>query len=157
MVADPHAEVAAKVESYRNLVAGAAERHKVPITLLEAMIHQESGANPDAFRVECGVCDASFGLLQLLLTTVRGIGYLGPVRMLFDPAVNIEFGAQYLAGLLTKYKDPLLALVAYNGGPSAARWYRAGWRSGRAAHYAATVHALELYYDRREKARVPSG
>ncbi len=153
MASDPHAATAAEVEKFLNLAHGTAARHAVPPSYLLAIIHQESGGNPDAFRLECLVCDASFGLMQLLLGTVRGMGYFGPPRFLFDPATNIEMGAQYLRGLLDRYTDPLVALVAYNGGPGAARWYRLGWTRGRSAHYAATVQALKLYYDRRELAR----
>ncbi len=153
MASDPHAATAAEVERFLNIVQGTATRHNVAATMLLAIIHQESGGNPDAFRLECLVCDASFGLMQLLLGTVRGLGYFGPPRFLFDPATNIEMGAQYFRGLLDRYKDTVLALVAYNGGPGAARWYRMGWTWGRAARYATTVHALQLYYDRREKAR----
>jgi len=43
-----------------------------------------------------------------------------------DPAVNIHIGAAYLAHLNDRMEDPLLALLAYNGGMSRIRrWRRA--------------------------------
>lgn len=153
-MSDAHAAVAAVVERNLNLVEGAAARHNVPPALLLGIIHDESGGDPDAFRIEPLVIDASFGLMQLLWGTAKGLGYSGPVRMLFDAALNIELGAQYLGGLLARYKDSYLALIHYNGGPGAVRWYKLGWTRGRAVHYANTVHALQLYYERRLRARL---
>lgn len=156
-MSDPHAATAALVEQYLNLITSTGERHGVSPALIAAVIHDESGGQTDSFRVECLVCDASFGLMMLLLGTVRGLGYFGAPRYLFDPAVNIELGTQYLAGLIKSYGNPWLALVAYNGGPGAVRWYRLGWTRGKAVHYANVVHALELYYERRFAGRPTSG
>jgi len=45
---------------------------------------------------------------------------------LYDPAVNIHIGAAYLAYLEERMEDPLLALLAYNGGMTRIRrWRRA--------------------------------
>lgn len=42
---------------------------------------------------------------------------------LFRPAVALEFGAYYLGVQLGRFRDPLLALAAYNAGPgNALRW-----------------------------------
>ncbi len=157
LMEDPHAAVAAQVARVRNLVLAAAERHTVTPALIMAVIHEESGGNPDAFPENPARDGASFGLMQLLLTTARALGFGGPARMLFDPATSIELGSQYLATLLMSYGSEWLALVAYNGGPRAVRLYRLGWRTGPAVHYANTVYALMQYYDRREKVRAARG
>ncbi len=156
-MSDPHAAVAAEVMRHYNLVAGATERFHVAPAIVLAVIHDESGGNPDAFRVEPAVSDASFGLMQVLWGTARGLGYFGPVRFLFDTNLNIELGTQYLASQLAKYRDPLLALIAYNAGPGAVRVYKAGWTWGRGVRYAKTVLALQAYYARLLAVRAANG
>ena len=50
-----------------------------------------------------------------------------------DPAVNIHIGAVYLAYLMERLENPLLALLAYNGGMNRVRRWRqtAGNRAGQ--------------------------
>jgi soluble lytic murein transglycosylase-like protein len=150
---DPHAPIAARIDQVRAVLVAAAGRHTLAPALLYAVIHEESGGDPDAYRVECPLGDASFGLMQLLLGTARGLGYQGPPRMLFDAGVNLELGAQYLARLFRQHHDQQLVLLEYNGGPRAVAAWAAGRRAGPAVAYMKTVLALEAYYDRREKAR----
>ncbi len=149
-MADPRAVPAAKVTTFRSLILDAATRHGVEPTLVMAVIHEESGGDPDAFRIEPAVRDASFGLMQLLLGTARGLGWSLPPRYLFDPTPNIELGTQLLALNIHQYGSAWLALIAYNGGGGAVRWYRAGWKTGPAVHYANVVWALKAYYGERE-------
>ena len=151
-VSDPNAAVAAVVDTYRNLIEAAAQRHVLDPSMLYAIIHDESGGNPDAYRVEGKVGDVSVGLMQVLVGTARELGYGGPVRSLFDPTTNIELGSQYLAQLIRKYTNPWLALVAYNGGPKAVRLYYLGFRRTPAVGYANRVWTLTMYYQRREAA-----
>jgi soluble lytic murein transglycosylase len=45
---------------------------------------------------------------------------------LYNPAINIHIGAAYLAYLNERMEDPVLALLAYNGGITRTRrWHRA--------------------------------
>jgi soluble lytic murein transglycosylase len=69
------------------------------------------------------------GLMQLLPATAAqvarqsGLAYPGAAS-LYDPAINIPLGAQYLAHMADRYDDnPWLATAAYNAGPgNVARW-----------------------------------
>jgi len=148
---DPHEPTATRVLTFRLLAENFGSRYHVDPALVLAVIHMESGGDPDAYRAEPSVHDASFGLMQLLAGTARGMGFTGPVKALFDPPTNIELGVRDLAGGIHDYGDPWLALIDYNGGPGAVRWYRLGWKLGPAVHYANVVWALFAYYQRRLK------
>ena len=75
------------------------------------------------------------GLMQLLPATAKqvarrsGLPYDGAAS-LYDPAINIPLGTQYLANLAARFDgSPWLASAAYNAGPgNARRWVDA--RSG---------------------------
>jgi hypothetical protein len=81
--------------------------------LVNAVIAQESGGNPRARSNKGAV-----GLMQLMPATAASIGAPQNVD-LTDPATNVQLGRQYLNQLLTQFKDPRLALAAYNAGPGA--------------------------------------
>ena len=71
---------------------------KKKMALMKAMMHTESGFNPNA-RSPVG----AQGLMQLMPATARRFGVVNPN----DPAQNIEGGARYLAYLNKKFKgDP---------------------------------------------------
>ncbi len=148
-MADPHAAVAAVVLNYASLSESIAALHHVDPALVLAIIHDESGGNPDAFPEDPARDGASFGLMQLLLPTARSVGFTGAARFLFDPPINVHLGTAYLASLIAEHTNPWLALVAYNGGPRAVAFWSAGWRFGPAVHYANVVWALRAYYERR--------
>lgn len=148
-MADSHATVAARVMNYAGLAEGFGTRLGVEPALVLAVIHMESGGDPDAFRVEPAVADASFGLMQLLLGTARGLGFATAPKFLFDPPVNVELGTRLLAVNTKQHGSPWLALIAYNGGDGAVGWYKRGWRTGPAVHYANVVTDLRDYYRRR--------
>lgn len=79
------------------------------------MIHAESGFNPRA-RSQKG----AMGLMQLMPATARILG----VTDASLPSDNIRGGAQYLAGLLVRFKnDVSLACAGYNAGPEAVQKY----------------------------------
>ena len=129
-----------RVLRYRAEAENAGAIHKVPPTLILAVAHMESGGDPDAFRVEPALADASFGLMQVLLGTARGLGFTGPPKALFEPAVSIELGTRDLVGGIKDYGTAYLALIDYNGGPRAVWYYTHGWRRGPAVHYANVVY-----------------
>ncbi len=149
MEGDPNASIASQVLTWRAMADTQAVRYSVPTALVLAVIHRESGGDPDAFNVEAKVQDASFGLMQILLQTSRRLGFQDVPRMLFDPGTNIELGTRYLRDLLRKRGDVYLALIEYNGGPGAVTLYLKGWKYGPAVHYANVVNRLYLYYQQR--------
>jgi len=150
----PHtrAQVADQVDRFYALISDSATAHQVAQSYLQAIIHQESGGNERALRQEPRIHDASYGLMQLLGRTTRGLGFTGPLEGLFSPQTNISLGARYFSGLLTKYGEPGAALAHYNGGPKAGRAWLKGERRTRATRYAVTVLALRGYYVRRNRA-----
>jgi hypothetical protein len=115
-------------------------------SLLLAVIHQESGGDPDASRYEPGyerayvlnspdrlnLCEklgmstvdaaTSYGLMQLMFFTAYGYGAKS-VSMLLDPDQNVRFGAAHLAMLIKSRGSKEAALAAYNGGGAAAQAY----------------------------------
>ncbi len=88
----------------------AAERHQVDSALISAVIHAESGGDPNAVSPA-----GAKGLMQLMDTTAADLG----VRDSFDAKENIMSGAKYLRQLLDRFGDEKLAVAAYNAGPGA--------------------------------------
>jgi len=113
--------------SYEQIVRGHAHNYKLDPALLAAVIYQESKFKPDA-RSSSG----AIGLMQLLPDTAKGIalhtgGSQFRVQDLYDPEINVRYGAWYLRHLLTKYGDEQEALAAYNAGQdNVDKWRRAG-------------------------------
>jgi soluble lytic murein transglycosylase-like protein len=91
------------------LVASAATAHQLKPELLRAVIRQESGARACAVSPK-----GAMGLMQLMPETAEQFRLADP----FDPAQNVQTGAQYLKQLLDRFDGDLkLALAAYNAGP----------------------------------------
>lgn len=95
-------------QPFAQAIEAAAERHGVDPKLLHALVLVESRYDPDACS-PAGAC----GLTQLMPGTARDLG----VRNRFDPADNLDAGANYLARQMTNFGDLRLALAAYNAGP----------------------------------------
>jgi soluble lytic murein transglycosylase-like protein len=94
---------------YVDVITDAAERHGVDVALIRALIHAESGFNPQA-RSRKG----AIGLMQLMPGTAQDMGVQNPTAV----PQNIEGGVKYLAMLLRQYQgDITLATAAYNAGP----------------------------------------
>ena len=139
--------VAARVEAIWATMPPVSAPMVVPAALVCAVIHQESGGDPDAFPEHPERDGASFGLMQLLLPTARSVGFIGPARSLFVPLVNVTYGILYLARLYQQYRSWRLTLVAYNGGPRAAWLDQHLMPWAPAGHYADVVTALWARYE----------
>jgi soluble lytic murein transglycosylase-like protein len=101
---------------YEAHVRTAAERYKLPVGLLRAVMTVESG-----FDRRAESSKGAQGLMQLMPGTARDMFVADP----WDPAQNIEGGARYLRILANLYDgDVMKTLAAYNAGPEAVK--RAG-------------------------------
>lgn len=58
----------------------------------------------------------SYGLMQILASTARGIGYSGPLGGLFNVQTNLFYGCKYLGNLKKRYPSGLDYISAYNEG-----------------------------------------
>ena len=111
---------------YDAIVRAHARNYRLDPALLAAVIYQESRFHADA-RSGSG----AIGLMQLLPDTALGIakrtgGTRFEVSDLYDPELNVRYGAWYLRHLLDKYGDEKLALAAYNAGQrNVDRWLAA--------------------------------
>ncbi len=84
-------------------------------SLVKAVIHAESGYDPNAVSAK-----GASGLMQLMPNTARSL----KVGNSFDPAENIRGGVRYLRFLLDTFRgNEALALAAYNAGLSRVAQY----------------------------------
>jgi soluble lytic murein transglycosylase len=113
--------------SYEQIVRGHARNYQLDPALLAAVIYQES-----KFKADAKSKSGAIGLMQLLPDTAKGIAiHTGGTRFqvddLYNPEINVRYGAWYLRHLLTKYGDEQDALAAYNAGQdNVDRWRRSG-------------------------------
>ena len=113
--------------AYQQIVRGHARNYDLDPALLAAVIYQES-----KFKADARSSSGAIGLMQLLPDTAKGIAvHTGGSRFrvadLYEPEINVRYGAWYLRHLLEKYGDEQDALAAYNAGQdNVDRWRRAG-------------------------------
>ncbi len=101
---------------YEAIINGHARNYELEPALLAAVIYHESRFDPTA-RSDAG----AIGLMQLRPETARGValrtgGTEFELSDLYDPELNVRYGAWYLRHLVDKYGDLDTALIAYNGG-----------------------------------------
>jgi soluble lytic murein transglycosylase-like protein len=108
----------AQIERVSRVVIAEADRTGFTPGLIAALIHVESSGRNFAISRA-----GALGLMQIKPDTARavaerqGIEWQGP-QMLFDPALNVRLGVDYLAELYRRFGDIELALTAYNWGPT---------------------------------------
>ncbi len=97
-------------DEFNSIINSLSAEYGVDKALVKAVIHAESGYNPNAVSPK-----GATGLMQLMPKTAQ---YL-KVCNTFDPKDNIRGGVRYLRFLLDTFKgDVSLALAAYNAGLS---------------------------------------
>ncbi len=69
-----------------------AKRAGIPAEIAEAVAHTESGLNPSRIGA-----DGEIGLMQVLPSTARMMGFSGSLADLAVPDTNIRYGVTYLA------------------------------------------------------------
>ena len=119
-----------RARQYRDMVDRYARRYNLSPRLVLAIMHAESGFNPNAVSPA-----QALGLMQIVPETAGGEvhAYLHgtpgqpPRDALFDPGTNIRYGTVYLHLLANRHfydiANPatrqLCVIAAYNGGPNA--------------------------------------
>ena len=135
--------------SYASIVRAHAANYDINPALLAAVIEQESKFHADA-KSSAG----AIGLMQLLPDTAKGIavhtgGSKFVVSDLYNPEINVRYGAWYLRHLLDRYGDEETALAAYNAGQqNVDRWRSEGGgiRFAETRAYVARVEHLKRIY-----------
>lgn len=121
--------------THRALIESVAARYRLDADLLEAQVIVESSGHADAFRFEPDfyrrylegkvkpysalgpLAACSYGLTQCMFVVAYELGFRGRPEELFDPAVNLDYGAKKMRALLDWAEGDIeQALCAYNGG-----------------------------------------
>lgn len=128
---------------YSEFVRVHAREHGLDPALLAAVIYQES-----KFRPSAKSSSGAIGLMQLTPTTAEGIavrtgGHAFRTSDLYDPEINIRYGAWYLDNLFKKYGDERLVLAAYNAGQGNVDRWRANNEPIQFAETRAYVERVE--------------
>jgi soluble lytic murein transglycosylase len=134
---------------YKAIVRGHARNYHLDPALLAAVIETES-----KFQANARSSSGAIGLMQILPSTAHGIavhtgGSSFRTEDLYDPEINVRYGAWYLRHLLDKYEDERMALAAYNAGQdNVDRWRAQGSGIGYAETraYVARVEKLKGIY-----------
>lgn len=110
-------ERAAYPMEHRELIEQASEEFGVPVSLICAVIHTESG-----FRTQALSHAQAYGLMQITEDTFLWAQQRSAeeealsVESLYDPAVNIRYGVYILSLLRERFADTETLLAAYNAG-----------------------------------------
>lgn len=109
---------------YCRLIDRSSAKYGVPARLVRAIIMVESGGDRHATAAAMGDKrrGGSYGLMQISLDTARALGYSGEAIGLYNAAINIDLGTQYLRDLLVQTDGVEDAAVSgYNAGLSTVR------------------------------------
>jgi soluble lytic murein transglycosylase-like protein len=128
------------VDRWDDLIIQLAQRHKVDVALVKAVVHTES-----YFDYRATSHAGAEGLMQLMPQTAAKYG----VHDIENPYENLDAGIQHLRYLLTKYRSNLrYALAAYNAGEKAVYYYNGVPPYKETREYVQKVLAYRDYYKR---------
>lgn len=128
---------------YSEYVRVHAREHGLDPSLVAAVIYQES-----KFRSDAKSSSGAIGLMQITPATARGIairthGSAFHTNDLYNPEINIRYGAWYLKNLFQKYGTEELVLAAYNAGQGNVDRWRANGEPIQFAETRAYVKRVE--------------
>jgi soluble lytic murein transglycosylase-like protein len=107
-------------KDYFDLITEYAGANGVPVDLARAVVKHESGFNPDVTGLA-----GEIGLMQIKLSTARGMGYKGTAKGLYEPATNLRWGMKYLGQAQKLAGGSECGMLSrYNGGHGTKRMIR---------------------------------
>lgn len=103
---------------YAKFIGETAKKYEVDPQVIYATIMTESEGDEWAFRYEPHINDASLGMGQILINTARSLGFSGPAKDMYDPAVSIDLIGKYHRRMLDDFGSltPNQLATAYNAG-----------------------------------------
>jgi len=124
---EPNTQALLYPAAFRTMICDASSSYRLDPLWLHAIIWQESKYNPGAASGA-----SARGLMQFIPETAADVGAaIGMPQLtldrLYDPETSIRLGTHYWASLMGEFKQPELALAAYNGGPNNVRRWRDKW------------------------------
>lgn len=126
------------------LIVKSAEEFRIDANLITAMVMVESSNNnwkvrfepawhylyfPREFasklylsiETETNLQSCSFGLLQIMGSVARELGFTTDLAMLCDPTTGLFYGVKYIRKLMDKFADEEHVVSAYNAGPGTSK------------------------------------
>jgi soluble lytic murein transglycosylase-like protein len=105
-------------ETLEPIINEMGKKYGIEPAWIKATIKTESNWDVNASRFEAHKGDASWGLMQLLLSTARGVLSKPDLTttQLIQPRVNIEAGVKFLSQLWSRFGNMRDAIAAYNAG-----------------------------------------
>ena len=127
------------IEPHWDLILEAAKKHNVDPKLVAAIVRKESGGQPWAMRyeprwsylfktaefahrlyiteiTEIHLQSFSYGLMQVMGSVCRELGFLGYLPQVLNPEIGLDLGCKKLRDLFYKYQDEKDVISAYNQG-----------------------------------------
>ena len=103
---------------YSKEISVTAKKYKLDPQVIYATIMTESEGDPNAFRYEPGLKDASLCLGQILVSTAKSLGFAGKTKDMYKTDVCIDLIGKYHRKMLDTYGDltPTQLAIAYNAG-----------------------------------------
>ena len=137
---------------YEQIVRGHARNYRLDPPLLAAVIYQESKFDAGrALELRGDRADAAPPGDRAGHRRCAPAARRSSLEDLYEPEINVRYGAWYLRHLLDKYGDEATALAAYNAGQANVdRWRREGRgiRFAETRHYVKRVQELKVIYAR---------
>lgn len=124
----------------QELAQQTAQRYGVDVSLVFAMIQQESG-----WKTKVVSHAGAIGIMQIMPSTGKGFCGLSK-EQLINPRKNLDCGVRYFQKQLKRFGTVELALCAYNAGPGRARQGRC--HNSETKHYVRNITAM---YNRKKQ------
>jgi soluble lytic murein transglycosylase-like protein len=101
---------------FDSIISKYSSMYDVPEYLIRAVISTESSWNPDAYNSKDP--SGAYGLMQVLYSTAKSLGYTGVATGLLDPDTNINYGTMVLQDIISRIglDNPERIYSAYNSG-----------------------------------------